>query len=289
MRGSQTLAIGGEQEDIATTNHDSEAASVASETGKDPQSNAAAQADPASQAATNEGEKTGSNVGRDNSTGRFVSVAEHVAERKKLQERAENEARLRSEADARAQKYEQEIAEIKRWREDIERRARAERSPPPPMPDPLADPEAFGQYTVSQAQQISINATLNMSEMLARDKFGDQVVDQAVEAAMRANVAQQFLKTRHPYAEIVNWHKREQALAKIGPDPDAYEKMLEDRIRGKVLEELKAGQMAQGGAAPAPQKFPGTLADATQSGAPGAHLSDEAMMGGLFAHGRKRR
>jgi len=225
---------------------------------------------------------------RDPSTGRFVPLKELTTEREKRQaaEKArEEEARLRKEAEDNAKRYDQRIA-------DLERRLQAPQQPQQPPPDPNLDPAGALAYDRQQFAQAMLNQRLNFSEMMARNKHGDQAVDAAFQAAQQAGVLANFVQARDCYGEILRWHKHQQVLQRVGEDPDAYEKSLEEKIRAKVLEELKTGNRAvMPGTTPAPaaQQFPGSLADATASGPNGAQLTDEAVMGAVFGSGRKRR
>lgn len=224
---------------------------------------------------------------RDPATGRFVPLKELTSEREKRQtaEKArDEEARLRKDAEDSKRQYEQRIAEI-------ERRLQAAQNPPQPPPDPNLDPAGALAYEREQFQQALLNQRLNTSEMLTRNKHGDQLVDAAFQAAQQAGVLQHFVRARDCYGEMVKWHRHQQVLARVGEDPDAYEKTLEEKIRAKVLEELKTGNRAvMPGQAPPAQQFPGTLADATGTGSNAAvPVSDEAVMGSVFSSGRKRR
>jgi hypothetical protein len=229
---------------------------------------------------------------RDPSTGRFVPLKELTTEREKRQaaEKArEEEARLRKETEER-------YAQMERRFQDIERRTQAAQNPPPPPPDPFVDPAGALAHERAGFQQALLNQRLNFSEMFARNKFGDQAVDTALQAAQAAGVIseQWVTRSRDFYGDLLQWHKRQQVLARVGEDPEAYEKSIEERVRAKVLEELKTGNRAvmpgQTPAPAAPQQFPGSLADATASGPSGAQpQNDEAMIGSVFATGRKRK
>lgn len=224
---------------------------------------------------------------RDPQTGRFVPLKELQTEREKRQaaERSrDEEARLRKEDAERNER---------RWAE-IERNQRQAQNPPQPPPDPNIDPAGYFAHKEQIFEQKLLNERLNRSEMFARMKHGDDVVDAAWAAVQKAGLVRQFLNSPDYYGDAVKWHKRDLTLQRVGDDPDAYEKSIEERVRAKVLEELRTGNRAgmpgQAPAAPAPQQFPGSLADATASGPSAGHpQNDEAMMGNVFASGRKRR
>lgn len=226
---------------------------------------------------------------RDPETGRFVPLEALKSERELRQEAQkarDEEARLRKDAEENARKTQERI-------DQLERRFQAAQNPQPPQaraPDPNEDPVGYLHFNQQRLEHLQLTNHLNNSENLARQQYGDQVVDEALQAALKAGVNESFLNARHPYAECIKWHKRQQTLARVGDDPDAYEKSIEERIRAKVVEELKAGTTTVTGQAAAPQRFPGSLVDATASGAQGAQpISDEALLGSIFDHGRKRR
>lgn len=225
---------------------------------------------------------------RDPSTGRFVPLKELTSEREKRQsaEKArDEEARLRKDAEDNWRRTQAQV-------EEIQRRIQAQAQPHQPPPDPNLDPAGAMAFQQEQFQQALLNQRLNTSEMFARNKHGDQIVDAAFQAAQQAGVLRSFVGSRDCYGELVKWHRHQQVLARVGEDPDAYEKTLEDKIRAKVLEELKTGNRAvmPGQTPPPVQQFPGSLADATGTGSNAAvPVSDEAIMGNVFGSNRKRK
>lgn len=218
---------------------------------------------------------------RDPSSGRFVPLTELQSEREKRQEAQkarDEEARLRVQYEERARQYQAQL-------EDMQRRFQAAQNPPTPPPDIFDDPNAWQQNIQAQFQEALANERANMSELRARDKFGDEVVEKALQAARAQNLGPQFMRMRDPYGALIDWHKRASFVQKIGPDPEAYEKQLEEKIRAKVLEELKTPAAAR-----PQQRFPTSLADATASGAQGAlPVSDEALAANMFSSTRKRK
>lgn len=212
----------------------------------------------------------------DPNANRHVPLSELLSERKQRQEKE----RLYMEAEARAKAYEQMLQRQPQPQYQPQPQPQAE-----PPPDFFTDPEAAFNHRIQTVQQQYTNMLLNQSEVMARDKFGDEPVDAALKAAQQAGVAHTFMNTPHPWGELVKWHKRQQTLQVVGDDPDAYRKKIEEEVRQKVLAELKAGG-ANGQPA---QKFPGSLATATGQGEQGAHLTEEAAMGSIFASGRNRK
>ena len=219
---------------------------------------------------------------RDPESGRFVPLEELRSEREKRQDAQKSrdeEVRLRVIAEENSKRYQAQL-------DDIHRRMQAAQNPPQPPPDVYTDPEGAFQHQERKFQYQMQQQTLNFSEMRARDKHGDGIVDEALQDAIKLGVNQHFLRAADPYKALVDWHKSQKALQEIGPDPEKYKTTLKETMRQQILEELKTGK-ANGSQ---PQRFPGSLVDATASGAQGAQaISDEAMLGSIFASNRKRR
>jgi hypothetical protein len=215
---------------------------------------------------------------RDPETGRFVPLHELTSERKKRQD----EARLREEAEKRFQ-------DLERRYQDLERRAQAPQTPPPPPPDPFTDPEGAFAYRDSLYQKQLFETRVMLGEEVLRTMKPDydQVRDVFARHAQNdPNLAMQIVRAPNPARFAYEQGKRLMALEKIGDDYDGYEKRIREEERQKVLAELK-----QGGASSAPpQRFPGTLADATGSGAQGTMpVSDENMLADVFGSDRRQR
>ena len=198
---------------------------------------------------------------------------------------------LLSERDKRkaAEAAREEAENRVRWYEDQLRQARqAPQSQPqqqqPQRPDPFVDPEGFAAYQETILQQQLVNERANFSELRARDKFGDDAVDAALQAAP-PQVRMHCLRTVDPYGELIKWHKQASFMHEVGTDPSAYKTRLEKQIREQVLAELKAGKATQQSA----PRFPGSLADATPTGDQGAHITEESVARDIFGPGRNRR
>lgn len=221
----------------------------------------------------------------DPSTGKVVPLNELLSERKKFQEKLDT---LRAEGERRD-------AEYRRQLEDIARRtqqAQPQPQPAPKIPDPLQDPEQYFTLLNGTVQNSVFVERLNLSEDRARDKYGDKEVDEAFQAAERAGLIQRshFIQTspRHPWGAMVDWYRQQKVLETVGADPDAYRAKIEEEVRAKVLEELKAGK-GPGEQQQQPTRFPGTLADSTAAGKQGAHLTTRAVMADVFGSDRASR
>lgn len=220
---------------------------------------------------------------RDPESGRLVPLHELKSERTKRQE----EARLREAAEKRAQELEQRYQEAERR---LQQAAQPPQQPIQP-PDMFADPEGYTQYQQAILGEQLYASRVALSNELLADKLPEynKTVDYAIDKLGQNPIFRQRLIS-HPLPGKYAYEegKRLMAMERIGPDPDAFEanlrKQIAEETRAQVLAELKAG-----GAQKQPTRFPGTLADATASGAQGAVLTDEAMMQDVFGSERRSR
>lgn len=264
-------------DDVFSSERDRGGNSAPPEAKSEPEAGAAA---PAQQAEPQPSQETA----QDPETGRMVPLSELTGERKKLKAKIDEAERRAIEAETRAKIYEQQL-QAPRQQPQVPQRQQV------PIPDPVTDPDSYARFVHQSAHEVAFQERLNASEDRARDKYGDAAVEEAMQAATAKGLIQQgaFIQAnpRHPYGALMEWHRREKVLARVGDDPDAYDKQVEERVRAKVLEELKAGKGPGAGAQP--QHFPGTLAEATATGQQGGHLTDEAVMGAVFSSNRDRR
>lgn len=207
--------------------------------------------------------------------GESIPRSAFIAERKKLQARIEQIERTAQERELQYQQQLRQLQQPQQW--------------PQQQPEPLdifEDPEGFFQQKLTPIQQEVLNTKLDMSEDRARERYGDDLVNEAFAAVQRAGIAQQFVQSRHAYGDIVKWYQREKTLAEVGTNPDEYRKKLSEEIRAEVLKELKAG----GAPGQQPPRFPTSLADQTNAGrGTGAVVTPDAIMSDIFNPDRNRR
>jgi hypothetical protein len=169
-----------------------------------------------------------------------------------------DEREKRQAAERRAQEIERRLAEIE-----------AQKAPKPDFYD---NPEAVIAAERAQVQQMLFNERLNMSEMVERQRHGDELVGKATEAFMAAAgqnpaLAMELQRQSNPYGFVVSWHKKQQALAEIGDDPAAYRERLREQLRAEMMAQPLAP------AAPAqvqPKPTPPPRSMAAHSGVTGA-------------------
>lgn len=170
----------------------------------------------------------------------------------------------------KAKEYERQIEQL---RAQIPRPAQR-------VPDPIDQPEEYQAYQEQQVQNVVLNARLDMSEDMARTKYGNDEVDQARAAiltrmAQSPAYAQEVLSHRNPYEFVVQEHRRQLALEKIG-DPSE----LDAFIAWKAAQAAPASPTAPAALAASPQRTappipPRSLASAPSAGGLAVQVVDE--------------
>ncbi len=182
----------------------------------------------------------------------------------------------RQEAETRSANLETEVASMRGQLQQFERMVQGIiPKPKPPEPEPApdwyADPNAAMQHGLQQAlspiEQRMEDQRQAVSRMLVEDKFGTEPVEtalKAMEAALQSDPSagadyERVMRSQHPYASLIAWHKRRQTQAEIGDDPVAYR----ERVKAELLAEMQGGQAqpAPAEARPAPV-MPSNLAAA---------------------------
>lgn len=131
----------------------------------------------------------------------------------------------------------------------------AAKAPPPPAPDIWENTEGwqqhFGGQVVGQAvQQATINANLNMSEMMARDKFEDFDDVKAEFLALAADnpqLGQQALNDPHPWRKAYQIAKNHRTMTELGAtDLDS----VKAKLREEIMAEMAASAVPTSGGIP---------------------------------------
>lgn len=129
--------------------------------------------------------------------------------------------------------------------QELERlRAAQQPQAQPNAPDMFEDPEAYTAYQNQIVQQARINDKLDISEEMARDKFGDEKVEAAKAWALqmfqtRPGFQQEVLGQRHPYKYAVEQYEREQIASQVTPD-DYAQFQAWKAAQSQIREEPKA-------------------------------------------------
>lgn len=133
------------------------------------------------------------------------------------------------------------------------------------FPDPIEDPRGFYDAVQSAISYREMNNKLNTSEMLARDRHGDDLVDDFIAwAGANPDVAQWMAGQPNPYAAGIAQFKRVQLADEIGDDPEVWRQSERDRIRAEVEAEMR-GQSGQPAATPR-TPLPGPASQARSAG-----------------------
>lgn len=124
---------------------------------------------------------------------------------------------------------------LPKYLDERERRKEAERrlaeyeaqQAPSQRPDPLDDPEGYAAHFERQMEERLTGQRLQMSNVMARQSYGADAVDMAVNwAAEKAKVdplfAAAYMGEAHPIDWIVRQHKRDGLLSDIGDNVDDW-------------------------------------------------------------------
>lgn len=170
--------------------------------------------------------------------------------------------------------------EVKTLRAKLAERETAQPVQPVELPDPLDDPQGFMKTAQDFAARQVLHTKLNITEDLAREKYGDELVntarDWAVEKFRQDNaLGERVMASANPYRTVVEMYQREQMMAQVTPD---------------AWQQFQAWQQAQATMAqPAPQPQlsveapPKSIAAAPSAGGVGhVALGDQAIFDDVF-------
>jgi hypothetical protein len=165
----------------------------------------------------------------------------------------QDERRKRQEAERRAQALEEQLATLTKTT-NVQQpvvQTPQQQSQPVTIWD---DPDAWQHQQLAPIQSSVAEVREMMMEMQAMQRHGADVLGAAKEAAQalagkpEGVALYQEIMSRggNPFDSLVAWHKQQQVLARVGPDPEAFiaaerEKMLTDpAFLAQALERAKA-------------------------------------------------
>jgi hypothetical protein len=133
-----------------------------------------------------------------------------------------------------------------------------------PEPDPNEDWQGWVSHQQQMQQQAVISAKVQLSEEMAVDKYGEELVRAAdawalTKARELPGFQEHILSQRHPYGFVVQQYQREQALGKL-QDPGEIDQYLA----------WKAAQAQATAAAPQPAAPPQAAPPRSLAGLPSA-------------------
>jgi len=158
----------------------------------------------------------------------------------------EDERRKRNDWKEKAARLEGELAAYRKQQEEAQRRAAAPPQPQPqPPPDPAVDPRGYHQYMEQRQAAADLNQRLNVSEIMLREKIGDEKLSEYVNefrsmAEADPTLFGKLYSQPHPY----NWLTREvdrlRLVRDVGDDPAAFRSKIEAEARARWEAEAKA-------------------------------------------------
>ena len=118
-------------------------------------------------------------------------------------------------------------------RQALERQLEALKAAQPPpaqvqAPNLYDDPEGFAAHQAQQTHIVALNIKLDLSEDMARQRHGEELVDKAkdwvvAKMAQSPTFQQEVLSNRNPYEFAVQAFQRDQVVSQLKPaDLDAF-------------------------------------------------------------------
>lgn len=110
---------------------------------------------------------------------------------------------------------------------------------PQKLPDPVEDAAGYTRAIQEHVEQLRQSDRLAMSQFLAEDKFGKEMVDEAMAFfdTQPRHVSAQFLTERSPFHAAVQWYQSHKAMQeRTSPD---YETKLRDKIKAELMAEMQ--------------------------------------------------
>lgn len=210
----------------------------------------------------------------------------------------QEERAKRQEAQRRADDLERQLAELRgqvtlltQQRQPAEQTPQQEQQPPALWDDP--DGFIKSQLTPFEKQMADMREF--MSENMAVQQFGAEKVEaakQAIERAARTpegqQIVRQMMQSRHPYGDLMQWHQRQQALATVGNDPQAWlqaeleKRMADPAFQAQVIERARGGAVQNGNRQQPVTSLPPSLSRIPTGG--NAAEDNDMSDGALFAH-----
>lgn len=183
--------------------------------------------------------------------------------------------------------------------DERDRRQKAERErdelraklQPDKVPSIQENPEAYQEWQQQQIRQAAVENLFNVSEVMAREKHTDAVVDAAIawgheQLSSTPGFLQNQLAQKHPMDWLVRQHKKDMLLKEMGDDdPDTW---AEKRLAAKAAKNQPVTPAAPAAIPqPAPQKpAPPSRSlvhlPASGGGAHAEHFDEDTAFGATF-------
>lgn len=168
------------------------------------------------------------------------------------------------------QAAQREAEELRRWKAEREAKDAEAKQPKPDFYD---NPEQYLQSERQKIEHAVWSRHLDSSQYRAEQAHGKEAVAAAipefqVAATQNPALAHQFNSHPEPYAFLMEWKAKADAMKEIGDDPAAYR----ERLRQELLAEHQAAQPAQ----PQSRPIPGSLSAAPSAGSPNTQPTGSA-------------
>lgn len=131
-----------------------------------------------------------------------------------------------------------ELKELKRYK--AEQEAKLQQQQAPKAPDPIDDPDGFAAYQDRRFQQQLAAQKFEMSDTLAKQTHGDEVVKNATEWALKKAesdpvFASQYMREPHPIDWMVRQHQRDSFVSQLPTDVSSLDELIEREIAKRGL------------------------------------------------------
>ncbi len=168
------------------------------------------------------------------------------------------------------------------------------------IPDPVVDPTGyqahFSNALDSRMREMEANFSFRLAHATHKETFEKAYTDMVRRAnAGDPSIVRQVMASPDPGENLIRWYKREQTIATVGDDPEAFKaKLLEDALKdeaylAKAIERAKAMNGGGGNGSSTVRnitKLPPSLNRATGSAVDAAgddeNMSDKALLSTLL-------
>lgn len=208
----------------------------------------------------------------------------------------QEERQKRQDAEASAEALRRELAEMRGQMQALmsQRQQPAQQQEEKQPASLWDDPDAYLKDQLTPVQKQMMEMREFVSENLAVQAYGAETVEAAKKAIEQAahtpegqQTVQKLMQSRHPFDDLVKWHKQQETMTRVGSDPEAWlnaelEKKMDDpAFQAQFIERIR-------GAAANPNN-PGTAVNLppSLSGLPAggnASADNDVSDAALFSH-----
>ena len=167
-----------------------------------------------------------------------------------------DEREKRQEAQRRAEEADRKMRELQAELQSF-------KQPKVEAPDWFEDPQAAARHQAQTVEQQFQHRMMQQSRFWAEREFGADEVNAAVAYFdQHPEQSQQFQSHPSPFHAAVEFYKRQQVVAEVGSDPEAFRQKLREEIRAELEAEYKNAAPVQS----RPKAPPPSIASAPSQG-----------------------